>query len=164
MDLYVSGHRPDDRTFFYHLATHILAELLLNAGPGGNHVLRVASDKTVPDEAFASIAAYLTRCHPLADKNLAIFSRENLGTDLPEHICMVSTGGELAAIIHYPALGFTAGFRGDGSKIPPHWQDFHRFTASQRGHLMSQAADTLIANVTSAPVKPLDRLADPPRR
>ena len=147
--LYLSSIRPDHRLFFYHVPTATLAELLLNAGPGGNHVLRVASDSPPPDDAFSAIAGHLRHAHPDAADHLTIFSRAALAASLPPSILLVHAT-EKAMLIHYPALGFTAGVRGDGSKIPPTWKDPSRFTPEQRSHLIAQAKDDLNRSIAGS--------------
>lgn len=149
MSLYLSDSpNPEDRMFIYHDPTGTLAELLLNAGPNGNHLLRVAADTPPPDEAFAAIAAYLHSTDPDADKELIIMSHASLAAGLPE-VVFLAHATEPVMIIHHPAIGFTAGIRTDGTKLPPTWRNPDILTKEQRSHFLGQMATRLMDYLAS---------------
>jgi hypothetical protein len=135
---------PDDRDFLYHFPTHTLAELCLNAGPGGAHVLYVHLNGHVPEQAIHAFTAWLEACTPAAGENLSIVSRKEFPTPLPEHLILSSASGLPKMLIHYPGLGFTGGIHMDGGKTPPHWKDALSYTPDQRSHILATAAETLI--------------------
>lgn len=146
MSTYISIPREDARDFIYHAPTFTLAEILFNAGPAKDNILRVASDLPPPDDAFTAFAERMHQVHPLMDRNLAIFSRADLAATLPEHLILADTeNGEL--IIHYPAFDFHAGIREDGTKIPPAWKDPAVFTPEQRRHFLAAASHHLMAAI-----------------
>lgn len=142
--LFTTPDPDQDGLFFYHLPTHTFAELQFGAGPGGSHVLKTGASDQIPEAAFLAIAAHMHRLQPGSQDFLAAISRPEFLSAFPEHTVMVSVAGETAALIHYPAIGFTAGIRGDGSKIPPHWRDAAILTPEQRTHFLAQASDTLM--------------------
>jgi hypothetical protein len=89
----------------------------------------------------------LESTYPGSSLHLTAISRTAFATPFPESITLMSSSGPKEILIHYPAIGFTAGLRADGTKIPPSWKDFVIFTPAQRTHFIQQAADTLIASL-----------------
>lgn len=135
-------HPEDPRIFFYHSPTSTLAELKLNAGPNGDHLLCVAADSPPPDQAFSAMEDYLRSIDPNAAAGLILFTRASLSENLPEHIILI--GRDHSALIHYPAIGFTAGIAANGSNIPPSWKNPEILTPAQRSHFLDQAAQNLL--------------------
>ena len=147
--LHVIPTDPESRMFLYHLPTHTLAEVFLSKGPGtpAAHLLRIAADGPAPDDAVASMAAWLESSHPGASHHLTAISQKEFPTPLPESIILMSASGTPEILIHYPAIGFTAGIRTDGTKIPPSWKNPSIFTPAQRTHFLQTAADTLMSSL-----------------
>jgi hypothetical protein len=150
MALYLSDSLDpeNDRMFLYHDTTGTLAELLLNAGPEGNHLLYVSADTPTPDEAITAFAAWLHSTHPDADKKLIVCSFKSQVTSLPEVIFFVHSTEPILAI-HHPAIGFTAGIRPDGTKLPPTWRNPDILTREQRRHFIAKMATKLMDHLAA---------------
>lgn len=142
--LFVTPDPNHDGLYFYHFPTHTFAGLQFGAGPGGGHVLKTSGSAQIPESALLAIASHMNRLQPGSSEFLAAVSRPEFLHAFPEHVVMVSVAGENAALITYPAMGFSAGIRGDSSKIPPHWQDPSILTPEQRTHFLATASDTLM--------------------
>lgn len=142
--LFTTPDPDQDGLYFYHFPTHTFAGLQFGAGPGGSHVLKTSGSDQIPEAAFLAIASHMNRLQPGSSDFLAAVSRPEFLNEFPEHTIMVSVAGVAAALIHYPAIGFTAGIRGDGSKIPPHWLDPAILTPDQRSHFLATASDNLM--------------------
>jgi hypothetical protein len=140
--LHLNPADPDSRCFLYHHPSHTLAEHFVT--DTGDHFLRIHQDAPATDEALAAFTAWLQQSTGEASPGLTTAAGKLDPAALPAHIVFVAASGPAAALIHYPALGFTAGLREDGHKIPPHWRDPQAMTPEQRSHLLHQAADTLM--------------------
>lgn len=147
--LHITAPRPDRRIFIHHLPSHTLAELLIAAGPGTAHVLRIPSALPPDHSALAAIAAHLRSAHPLAAEGLTIYSRPDIA-DIPDNLILfgIHTPGIL---IHRHTLGFTAGITARHQPIPPHWRDHRSHTPAARSAIIAAAASTLAAALASLP-------------
>ena len=142
--LHINPADPASRLFLFHHETSTLGELFLGTGPGGSHHIRGHQSGPIPTDALDSFVEYLETTHPTSSNRLTTLSG-GAAPDLPESIILMAAGKVPPAIlIHYPALGFTAGIRKDGTKIPPTWTRPESLTPEQRSHLIHQAAETLM--------------------
>lgn len=137
-----SNKNPDSPTWLLNLPSQTLARLHCGALPDGGHLVTVDADQPPSDEVFGSFARAVESVIPGGSARLAMCTRRS-GTEVPDHLvlCDVCAGD---VVIHYPALGVTAGIRADGSKIPPVWSHLHRFTRTQRSLILKEAANTLM--------------------
>lgn len=148
---------PEGRSFFYHFPTHTLCEAFFNAGakavpPRGtqrtHHLRGHQPEGEIPTEALLAIADWMEATRPGGSSAMTSMS-SGPGKDLPEHIVFGSESDPKSLLIHYPAFGFTAGIREDGTKIPPHWRNPDLFTPEQRSHFLAQAAESLMQAVAA---------------
>jgi hypothetical protein len=135
----------ESRSFLFHLPTHTLAEHYIT--PNGGHHLRIHQNLAAAEDALTSFHECIQRASD-GPVSLSTMAGNVDYSALPESIILVSSEPPLSTIIHYPAIGFTAGIREDGSKIPPHWRDPAIFTPPQRSHFIAQAADSLMRAIS----------------
>lgn len=135
----------DSRSFLYHLATHTLAEHFITAA--GNHHLRIHQDGEADTETLLDMMEFLEARSDYAPLQMSSMSGRVNYALLPAHLILVSATGGKSALIHYPALGFTAGIHEDGTKIPPHWRDPACMSPEQRSHFLHNAADALMQSI-----------------
>jgi hypothetical protein len=144
--LYTDPAAPhNSRAFFYHIPTHTFAEHFITSAK--NHHLRVHQDGPINTDVMIQISDWLKASTGVEDIQLITMSGKVDYSTLPDHLILASASGGKSVLIHYPALGFTAGIHEDGSKIPPHWRDPAAFTREQRSHIIDQAAETLMQTI-----------------
>lgn len=145
--LFFSTNPADDlsRSFIYHFPSHTLMEVFFGVGPGGSHHLRGHQQEgEIPMDALEAVRAWLEST--LKGSSAAMTTLSNgQGGDLPEYLILASTSGKSKAlIIHYPAVGFTAGLQDDGTKIPPYWHHPDAVPKERKSKILDHAADTLM--------------------
>ena len=86
----------------------------------------------------------MEKINPGSSNHLVIISREDFPLPDSDYITLLSITDGAAVVIHYPAIGFTAGLTASGEKIPPIWRDPNIFTKEQRTQFLQQAADNLM--------------------
>lgn len=84
--LYTDTSNVDSPMWLFHLPTFTLAQLHLNGGPSGNHLLTFVADGFPPAEALASFSATLEAMAPSASDHLTTVSRANAAQVLPEFL------------------------------------------------------------------------------
>lgn len=127
-----------------------LVEAFWHVGPGGTHHLRGHQPEgEIPPQVLQEITAFIEERIPGTAAGLTTLST-GPSPDLPAHLILASADRQdRSLIIHYPSIGFTAGLREDGTKIPPTWKDPAIFTPEQRSHFLHQAADTLMQAIAN---------------
>lgn len=133
---------PDSPIWLLDLPSQTLARFHCGALPHGGHLITVDADEPPSDEVFGSFARAVESLTPGGSDHLAMCTRQ-FGTEVPHYLVLCNACSE-EIVIHYPALGFTAGIRADGSKIAPVWSAPERFTHSQRSLILREAANTLM--------------------
>ena len=156
--IYLSTHAADltRPCWLLHLPSLTLAEMRLNAGDNGNHLLVTLGTTPPSPEVFAAFHDTLEMLSPDSGKWM-VHATLPPGTPLPPYILFASSiqnpksklQNQSSILIHYPAFGFAAGVHADGSKIPPTWRDPAIFTPEQRSHFLAQAAETLIQELAA---------------
>ena len=84
--LYTDTSKVDSPMWLFHLPTFTLAQLHLNGGPSGNHLLTFIADGFPPAEALASFSATLEAMAPSASDRLTTVSRADAAQVLPEFL------------------------------------------------------------------------------
>jgi hypothetical protein len=144
--LYTDPADPASRTFLFHAPTHTLAEHFIT--PTRTHHLRIYQEGDLSTDAMISFTDWLQAHDGSEQIRLSVMAGGTL-PQLPEHLILASASTPRSLLIHYPALGFSAGLCEDGTKIPPHWKNPALLTPPQRSYLLAHAAQTLMEAIAS---------------
>lgn len=138
-------HSHDDLNspvWLLNLPSQTLAQVHFGALPNGALLLTVDAEQPPLDDVFQSFSQAIESVNPGGSDRLVMCTRRS-EAEIPHYILLCNPFAN-EVVIHYPALGFTAGVREDGSKIPPTWRHYQSFNRAQRSLIMRQAADTLM--------------------